>query len=1033
MKKLLTLVALAAAMAAFGVPKVIIDTDIGSSTDDLFALEIAARYHKEEVVELAAVMLDRPGADNFAFTDAHLHYHGLDNVPIGTIGDQKDSRIVFVPYATLVHTNDASGRAVMPRLPAGRRPGAVMEAVRLYRRILADAPDRSVDVCAIGFFTNLMRLLDAPPDAESSLSGRDLVARKVRTLRIMAGSFDRSLDHPEYNVWGDIPSARRIFSEWPTPITCTPYEVGVRVYYPCKEVREDFPADHPIALSYGRWDPDGPRSKSQLMWDPMTVLALIDEEKKLGFFTNSETGEVAVDAKGYTAFHPGAGAERATVQDLPLGKAVRVRRWLRRFASGENRMPEIEGGCLRVAEIAPQPREGAAGEFIVLTNLSSQLELDLSGCRVVCSRPELEVAVDAKIPQGTKLAPRGAVRLDRARYWPGSELPAKSLNILIYGADGGVKSEAFVDTRWWNGECDGTGRHFVAKAWRPLVLRADQWRPSGEGAAKKPRVMILHTNDTHSHIDDGNVTFSQIAAEKARLRAAGENVILADAGDYAQGTAYGGYDEGKSVIEIMNAAGYDVATLGNHEFDYGIAAMTANVARCAFPVTSCNLVRRRAAAEPGEPALPAYVVVTGGAARVAFVGATTPATLVAAKPATFLSENGDYREWDFIAGERGGAFYAAVQRAVDEAAAKADYVVVLGHLGVSPDCAPYRSTDLIANTTNFVALIDGHSHSSMEGVRVKNAAGREVILAQTGCYLGALGCLTLDDGACVAASTLFPARAKEPEVEWLETRLIGAVERRLGARLAIADSAVCSFSPGTGARLSRSQGCAAGDFAADAYWWYVRDKAGLRCDFALVNGGNVRADVPKGEVTLKTLRTVQPFGGGVGLVEVDGATVLEALEFGAQVAGEGESGGFLHAAGLCYEIDARVPSGVKVSPSGAWIGGPEGARRVRNVQVYDGGTGGFAPLDPAKIYRVAGNSFTLVEGGDGFDMFKRSRALNKTVETDYLALAEYAKAFAKGRNGVPRIKSANSPLAKLAGYPLAYERPEGSGRIAILK
>ncbi len=1032
MKKQLTLTLALMAMTAFGAPKVIIDTDIGSSTDDLFALEIAARYHKEDVIELAAVMLDRPGADNFAFTDAYLHYHELDDVPIGTIGDEKDSRRVFVPYATLVHTNDASGRAVMPRLPEGKRPGAVAEAATLYRRVLAAAPDRSVDICAIGFFVNLVRLLDTPPDAVSSLSGRDLVARKVRTLRIMAGSFDRSLDHPEYNVWGDIPSAQRIFSEWPTSIVCTPYEVGVRVYYPCKEVREDFPANHPIALSYGRWDPDGPRSKSQLMWDPMTVLALIDEEKKLGFFTGSETGKVEVDGQGYTAFRPDADG-RTIVQDLPLGRAVRVRRWMRRFASGENRMPEIEGGCLRVAEIAPQPREGAAGEFIVLTNLSSQIELDLSGYRVVCSRPELEVAVEAKIPQGVKLAPRGAIRLERNTYWPDSELPAKSLNILIYGADGGVKSEAFVDTRWWNDECDGTGRHFVAKAWRPLVLRADQWRPSGERMAKKPRVMILHTNDTHTHIDDGNVTFSQIATEKARLRAAGENVILADAGDYAQGTAYGGYDEGRSVIDIMNATGYDVATLGNHEFDYGITVMTANVARCAFPVTSCNLVHRNAADEPGERVLPAYVVVTGGAARVAFVGVTTPTTLVASKPATFLSAKGDYREWDFIAGEKGEAFYAAVQKAVDEASAKADYVVVLGHLGVSSDCEPYMSTDLIAHTTNFVALIDGHSHSSMEGARVKNAIGREVILAQTGCYLGALGCLTLDDGACVAASTLFPARTKEPEVEWLETRLIGAVERQLGARLAIVDSAVCSFTPGTGVRLARSQGCAAGDFAADAYWWYAREKAGQHCDFALVNGGNVRADIPKGEVTLKTLRTVQPFGGGVGLVEVDGTTVLDALEFGAQVVGESESGGFLHAAGLRYVIDARIPSSVKVSPSGAWTGGPTGARRVGHVQVYNREKGEYVPLDPAKKYFVAGNSFTLIEGGDGFEMFKRARPVSKKLETDYVALAEYAKAFEKGHNGVPRIKSANSPLAKLKEYPISYEKPEGSGRITILK
>ena len=195
----------------------------------------------------------------------------------------------------------------------------------------------------------------------------------------------------------------------------------------------------------------------------------------------------------------------------------------------------------------------------------------------------------------------------------------------------------------------------------------------------------------------------------------------------------------------------------------------------------------------------------------------------------------------------------------------------------------------------------------------------------------------------------------------------------------------------------------------------------------------MRADIAKGEVTLKTLRTVQPFGGGVGLVEVDGATVLEALEFGAQVVGESESGGFLHAAGLRYEIDARIKSGVKVSPSGAWTGGPSGARRVRNVQVYDGEKGAYVPLDPAKKYIVAGNSFTLIEGGDGFEMFKRARPVGRKLETDYVALAEYAKAFAKGHNGVPRIASANAPLAKLKGYPLAYEKPEGSGRITILR
>lgn len=549
----------------------------------------------------------------------------------------------------------------------------------------------------------------------------------------------------------------------------------------------------------------------------------------------------------------------------------------------------------------------------------------------------------------------------------------------------------------------------------------------------KPRVLILHTNDTHSHIDDGNVSFSQIAVVKDRLRAAGENVILADAGDFSQGTAYGGYDNGRSVIGIMNKTGYDVATLGNHEFDYGIAAMTANVERCAFPVVSCNLMRRESATSPAARVLPSYTVVTSGTARVAFVGATTPTTLVSSRPATFLSPAGDYYAWDFLGGDKGRDLYEAVQDAVDEAARQADYVVVLGHLGISPECAPCMSTDVIAHTTNFVAFIDGHSHTAMEGRRVKNAAGKDVVLAQTGCYLDALGCLTFENGACVAAATLFPSKDKNPDVERLETRLIGAVANQLGTRLAAAEFPICAYRPVSGERLARSQDCAAGDFAADAYWWYAREKAGLACDFALVNGGNVRSDLPRGDVTYKTLRLLQPFAGDVSVVEVEGQTVLEALEFGAQFVGEGDNGGFLQVAGLRYSINAKIKSSVRTTPKGVWTGAPCGPRRVHNVEVYDRAAGRYAPLDPHKTYRAVGSGFTLIDCGDGFSMFKRASCVNNAIAVDYTVLAEYAKAFTKGLDGSPRLSSANSPLAKLANYQISYETPDGSGRISIAK
>ena len=429
--------------------------------------------------------------------------------------------------------------------------------------------------------------------------------------------------------------------------------------------------------------------------------------------------------------------------------------------------------------------------------------------------------------------------------------------------------------------------------------------------AAKSRVVVLHTNDTHTHIDDGRVAFSEIAAEKARLEAAGENVILVDAGDYVQGTALGGFDSGRSAIDIMNAAGYNVATLGNHEFDYGIATMFANAARATFRTVSCNFLKRESADDPGRRAFPAYTVVTSGAVRVAFVGVTTPSTLVSAKPSTFLDPTGTWRAYDFISGE---ALYAAVQQAVNEAARMADYTIVLGHLGISPDCIGYRSTDVIAHTTNFVALIDGHSHSEYTGSRVRNAAGEEVILTQSGSYLGLLGCLTFEDGRCVSAGTIYTRGEKDAKVARLEQELADAVERQLGVKIAYAPVALCSYRPGSNERLARKDGCSAGDFSADAVLWYANERAGLACDFAMMNGGNVRADVPQGDVTLKALRTIQPFGGAIGVVEANGRQILDALEFGAQAVGQGEFGGFVQVAGPSYPGDVCGTTSLRGGP-----------------------------------------------------------------------------------------------------------------------
>ena len=479
----------AAALTTTAKTKLIIDSDVGSSTDDLFAFELAAKYHKDGLVDFAAVMIDRPGADNLAFTKAYLHYHGLDDVAIGTVDGTTEGQLIFVPYSKLVH----STLEVPPT-----RGGRVEEAVRLYRRILAGAEDASVDVCAIGFFVNLMKLLDSPGDEFSPLVGSQLVSRKVRCLRIMAGSFDGSLEHPEYNVWGDVKSAARIFSSWPTPIVATPYETGVKIYYPHREVLADFPSTHPLAKVYATWDPDGPRSKSQLMWDPMTVLGIVDEACKLGFFSDSARGTVTVDAKGFTSF---AENERGNtvLQRITVEQSLAVRAYMRALGGLDAKPSTLETSPVRVVGVCAVPAADG-DEFVTLANVSP-LPVSLGGARIVCSQPEESVAVSFTVPVGTLLAAKGEITFRRRDCWPTSSIPDKAVNVLVYAPGGDVIAESFVDSRWFGGAANGTGGSFRAQSPDALLVDRSQWKVVG----RTKKIVVL---DCDPGTDDASAMFA---------------------------------------------------------------------------------------------------------------------------------------------------------------------------------------------------------------------------------------------------------------------------------------------------------------------------------------------------------------------------------------------------------------------------------------------------------------------------------------------------------------------------------------------
>ena len=244
-----------------------------------------------------------------------------------------------------------------------------------------------------------------------------------------------------------------------------------------------------------------------------------------------------------------------------------------------------------------------------------------------------------------------------------------------------------------------------------LIAPAPKATPNvGEGS-----IVILHTNDIHTYID-GDLRYSDVAALKSYYESLGAIVILVDAGDHIQGTAYGSMDKGKTIIDLMNATGYDVATLGNHEFDYGMEGAMNAIEWANFPYTSANFYNEKDGVV-GNTVLNPYEIVDLGFLKIAFVGITTPETFTKSTPAYFQDGNGNYI-YGIAGGEDGSALYTAVQKALDAAVAEADIVIGLAHLGDDPASQPWTSEEVIANTTGFDLFIDGHSHSTVVGKEV---------------------------------------------------------------------------------------------------------------------------------------------------------------------------------------------------------------------------------------------------------------------------------------------------------------------------
>ena len=549
----------------------------------------------------------------------------------------------------------------------------------------------------------------------------------------------------------------------------------------------------------------------------------------------------------------------------------------------------------------------------------------------------------------------------------------------------------------------------------------------------KADVTILYTNDVHTYIDNKSPkpTYAAIAALKKSIEDTGRDVLLVDAGDHIQGTAYGSMDDGATIIELMNEAGYDLATPGNHEFDYGMARAKAVLREADFPYVSCNWVDLRT----GFNVLPSVKFFFVGGRKIAFVGVTTPETFTKSTPAYFMNDAQTKYIYDILGGEDGQKLYDAVQEAIDKAEFwGADTIIGLGHLGVDPSSSPWTSEEVIAHTHGFTAFIDGHSHTVMANKQVTDASGKAVTLTQTGSYFKNIGKMTVGADGTITTELIDTYEGLDAAVAATASNWISAVDDMLGEEIAVGDTKFYINDPATGKRRIRSGETNLGDFVADGIYTYFNEIEELHCDVAIMNGGGIRTDVEAGPWSFKTCKTVSPFGNVACLMSVTGQQIQDALEFGARFAGaEGkENGGFLHVAGARYTIHPMIPNTVQTNDKNVWTGSAA-IPRVSNVEIYDKTTGTYQPLDPNATYALAGMNYTLRNLGDGFAMFDGATLIKDYVSEDYLVMSSYAAMFSGvDANGLPHLASANSPLADYPGYMLNYEDPYGAGRIQMI-
>lgn len=521
-------------------------------------------------------------------------------------------------------------------------------------------------------------------------------------------------------------------------------------------------------------------------------------------------------------------------------------------------------------------------------------------------------------------------------------------------------------------------------------------------------LVILFTSDVHCGVDQ-NFGYVGLVAAKQSMEAAGNHVILVDNGDSIQGEPLGTMTTGEADIDLMNAAGYEIAIPGNHEFDYGMDRFLELAKKANFPYISCNFNKE------GEPVFDPYIIKEFDGVKVGFVGVTTPKTLTSSTPKYFQDENGNFI-YGFLQDDTGEGVYNAVQKAIDDARAEgAQYVIIMAHCGNEAECIPWTYGDIIEHVSGVDAFIDGHSHD-LDHVVVKDKDGNDVVRQACGTKMQGIGWVRISakDGAITAGVYTYQNSISAPQLLGIENEMTAAIAEQtdvLNERLSevvahtnfelTINDPVAKDENGQPIRMVRRAETNLGDLCADAYL----DQSGA--DVAFVNGGGIRVTINAGDITLNDILKVHPFGNSLTVIRATGQQILDALEWGSRAV-PSETGGFLQVAGLTYEIHTYIEPSCTQDNNGMFTG-VAGEYRVKNVMI------GGEPLDLEKTYTLASHNYMLLDNGDGFTMFDGCEVLQDSVKLDNQVLIDYITDSMGG------------------DVSADYADPTGQGRIVIVE